>query len=80
MIVISSEKLRINMKKYLDLTTEDPVIIKRGKEETFVLSKQEPVSSIDISRAITKEELVKRIKFDIKEMYAKGKGESSVPT
>ena len=78
MIVISSAELRNNMKKYLDLTAEEPVIIQRGKAETFVLSKQEPVSSIDISRAITKTELVKRIKTDIREMYAK-KGESIIP-
>ena len=79
MIVISSAELRNNMKKYLDLTAEEPVIIQRGKAETFVLSKQEPVSSIDISRAITKEELVKRIKTDIRAMYAKRKGESIIP-
>ena len=68
MIVISSAELRDNMEKYLDLSTIEPVIIQRGKEEAFVLSKQEPISSIDISRAITKEELVKRIKTDVREI------------
>ena len=78
MVVISSAELRNNMKKYLDLTTVEPVIIQRGKTETFVLSKQERISNIDLSRAITKGELVKRIKSDIRAMHAKGKHEGII--
>jgi hypothetical protein len=61
------------MKKYLDLTIEEPVIIQRGRTETFVLTRQDQLPKLDLSNALTKDEIVKRIKSDIKQMFANGK-------
>jgi transcription antitermination factor NusA-like protein len=72
MIVISSAELRNNMKKYLDYANTDTVVIQRGKTDTFVLSAQVNIPDVDISRAITKDELLEGIKSDIREMYANG--------
>jgi transcription antitermination factor NusA-like protein len=73
MIVISSAELRNNMKKYLDFANTDTVVIQRGKTETFVLSAQVSIPDVDLSRAITKDELLTGIKSDIRDMYANGK-------
>jgi transcription antitermination factor NusA-like protein len=73
MIVISSAELRNNMKKYLDFANTDTVVIQRGKTETFVLAAQVNIPDADISRAITKDELLTGIKSDIRDMYANGR-------
>lgn len=44
MIVISPSELRGNLKKYLDLSDKEPIIIRRGKTETFELLKRERIS------------------------------------
>ncbi len=70
MRVISSSELRNNMKKYLDLATKEKIVIQRGKNETFVLTREayrEPDE--DLRRAITMDELLERVKGDIREMY-----------
>jgi hypothetical protein len=60
------------MKKYLDLATAEMVVIQRGKTEIFVLSAHKRLPDSDLARAITKDELMKGIVADIKEIYAGG--------
>jgi hypothetical protein len=69
MVVISSAELRSNIKKYLDLSAKETVVVQR-KAKTFVLHAQECAPDADIVRAITKEELLTGIKSDIRKMYA----------
>jgi hypothetical protein len=57
------------MRKYLDYANTDTVVIQRGKTETFVLSAQVSIPDVDISRAITKDELLEGIKSDIREIF-----------
>lgn len=72
MRVISSSELRNNMKKYLDLAVNEKIIIQRGRNETFVLSKEEYLEpDEDLKRAITGQELLKGIEADIREAYRK---------
>ena len=72
MRVISSSELRNNMKKYLDLAVNEKIIIQRGRNETFVLSKEEYLEPAeDLKRAITGQELLKGIEADIREAYRK---------
>ena len=44
MIVIIPSELRGNLKKYLDFTEKERIIIQRGKSEMFELKKQEHIS------------------------------------
>lgn len=72
MRVISSSELRNNMKKYLDLAVNEKIIIQRGRNETFVLSKEDYLEpDEDLKRAITGQELLKGIEADIREAYRK---------
>lgn len=72
MRVISSSELRNNMKKYLDLAVNEKIIIQRGRNETFVLSKEDYLEpDEDLKRAITGQELLKGIEEDIREAYRK---------
>jgi hypothetical protein len=73
MIVISSAELRNNIKKYLDLATTETVVIQRSKMDAFVLSKLTQIPDVDLSRAITVDELLTGIKSDIQAMYANDK-------
>lgn len=62
MRVISSAELRNNMKKYLDLAREEQIVIQRGKNETFILTKEQYLEpDDDLASAITAEELLKRV-------------------
>lgn len=70
MKVISSAELRNNMKKYLDTARTETVIIQRGRTETFVLSKENDLPE-DFHRGITKDELMKGIEQDLREIYNK---------
>lgn len=72
MRVISSSELRNNMKKYLDLAVNEKIIIQRGRNETFVLSKEDYLEpDEDLKRAITAQELLNGIEADIREAYRK---------
>lgn len=72
MRVISSSELRSNMKKYLDLATEEKIIIQRGRNETFVLTKEEYLEpDDDLKRAINAEDLLIGVEADIREAYRK---------
>ncbi|MDR0825045.1 MAG: type II toxin-antitoxin system Phd/YefM family antitoxin [Prevotella sp.] len=70
MKVISSAELRNNMKKYLDIAKTEKVVIQRGRTETFVLVMEKHLEpDEDLARAITMDELLVRVKEDIKEMF-----------
>jgi hypothetical protein len=72
MRVISSAELRNNMKKYLDLARDERIIIQRGKNETFVLTKEEYLEpDEDLANAITAEEMLKRVIPRIEKMFKK---------
>lgn len=72
MIVISSSELRSNMKKYLDLATSETIVIQRGRNETFVLTKEKYLEpDEDLRRAVSAEDLLIGIEKDIREAYRK---------
>lgn len=72
MRVISSSELRSNMKKYLDMARTEQIVIQRGKNETYILTRQEQISpDNDINRALTAEELLTGIESDIKDYFKK---------
>ncbi len=70
MTVISSKEFAINQKKYFDLAVNEEVVIKRGKNRyRLELEVQYPEQVTlepdnDLRRAITAEELIKRIQTD----------------
>ncbi len=67
MRVISSSELRNNMKKYLDLAMDEKIIIQRGRNETFVLTREEYLEpDEDLRRAISAEELLEGMEEDVK--------------
>ena len=70
MKVISSAELRNNMRKYLDSARTETVVIRRGRNETFVLTRQEDLPE-DFHRGITKHELMKGIEQDLRKIYGK---------
>jgi len=72
MRVISSAELRSNMKKYLDLAAKEQIIIQRGKNETFRLTKEDYLEpDEDFSRAIDLEEFISGAKSHIENLYKK---------
>jgi len=74
MRVISSAELRNNMKKYLDLADKERIVVQRGRNETFVLTKEEYLEpDDDFARAISMEEFAKGAKEHISKLYAQEK-------
>ncbi|HHV86361.1 MAG TPA: type II toxin-antitoxin system Phd/YefM family antitoxin [Petrimonas sp.] len=72
MRVISSSELRNNMKKYLDLAMDEKIVIQRGRNETFVLTREEYLEpDEDLKRAISAEELLEGIEADIRTAFRK---------
>lgn len=72
MRVISSSELRNNMKKYLDLAMDEKIVIQRGRNETFVLTREEYLEpDEDLRRAISAEELLVGIETDIRTAFRK---------
>ncbi|MBR4978440.1 MAG: hypothetical protein IKY95_05745 [Bacteroidales bacterium] len=49
----------------------DPVLIHRGKNETFVLSVQQNPIEYDLSRAITVDDVIARVREGLTEMFEK---------
>jgi hypothetical protein len=74
MVIISSAELRNNMKKYLDIAKNEKVLIQRGKNETFVLVAQNVNSNEDLSRAITVDEVLARVREGLNEMFERKEG------
>ena len=60
------------MKKYLDLAIEEKIVIQRGRNETFVLTREEYLEpDEDLKRAISGEELLVGVEADIREAFRK---------
>lgn len=78
MVVISSAELRSNMKKYLDLAKSERVLIQRGKNETFVLTAQQNSVEYDLSRAITVDEVIARVREGLTEMFERKESAKAV--
>ena len=71
MVVISSAELRGNMKKYLDIAKKEQVLIQRGKNETFILMAQQNPIENDLSRAITVDEVLAKVREGLSEIFEK---------
>ena len=69
MIIINSAELRNNMKKYLDLARTERVVIQRGRDETFLLVAQNNASDSDLSKAITVDDVIERVREGITQMF-----------
>ena len=78
MVIISSAELRNNMKKYLDIAKNEKVVIQRGKNETFVLVAQNVNSNEDLSRAITVDEILARVREGLNEMFERKESQNIV--
>ena len=74
MVIISSAELRNNMKKYLDIAKNEKVVIQRGRNETFVLVAQNNAADEDLSRAITVDEVLARVREGLNEMFERKEG------
>jgi hypothetical protein len=76
MTVVSSKEFATHQKKYFDLAVNEQVVIKRGKNRyRLELETQYPQQPVlepddDLRRAITAEELIKRIQKDKRRNYA----------
>lgn len=68
MVIISSAELRNNMKKYLDIAKNEKVVIQRGRNQTFVLVAQNIAEDEDLSRAITVDDVLARVREGLNEM------------
>lgn len=72
MRVISSSELRNNMKKYLDLAVNEKIVIQRGRNETYVLTREEYLEpDEELRRAVSADELLVGIESDIREAFKK---------
>ncbi len=71
MVVISSAEFRNNMKKYLDTAKSERVIIQRGKNESFVLVAQNNSPDDDLSRAITVDDVLDKVREGLTEMFTR---------
>lgn len=69
MVVISSAELRNNMKKYLDIARTERVIIQRGRDESFVLVAQNNAPETDLTRAITVDDVIDRVREGLTQMF-----------
>ena len=76
MVVISSAEFRNNMKKYLDTAKSERVIIQRGKNESFVLVAQNNAPDDDLSRAITVDDVLDKVREGLTEMFTRKEKEA----
>ncbi len=60
------------MKKYLDLAVDEKIVIQRGRNETYVLTRVEYLEPDDeLRRAVSADELLVGIESDIREAFKK---------
>lgn len=60
------------MKKYLDLAVDEKIVIQRGRNETYVLTREEYLEPDDeLRRAVSADELLVGIESDIREAFKK---------
>ncbi|MBR4775867.1 MAG: hypothetical protein IK008_07205 [Bacteroidales bacterium] len=57
------------MKKYLDLARTERVVIQRGRDESFVLIAQNNASEEDLTRAITVDDVIDRVREGLTQMF-----------
>ena len=58
------------MKKYLDLAVNERILIQRGRNETFVLTREEYLEpDEDLRRAISAKELLAGVEEDVRTAY-----------
>lgn len=75
MVVISTAEFRNNLKKYLDLARTERVIIQRGRDESFVLVAQNNAPEDDLSRAITVDDVIERVREGLTQMFERKEAE-----
>ena len=56
------------MKKYLDIAKNEKVVIQRGRNQTFVLVAQNIAEDEDLSRVITVDDVLARVREGLNEM------------
>lgn len=66
------------MKKYLDIAKTEQVLIQRGKNETFVLVAQQNPVEYDLSRAITVDEVIAKVREGLTELYERKESAKAV--
>ncbi|MBR7027694.1 MAG: hypothetical protein IKI13_09030 [Bacteroidales bacterium] len=57
------------MKKYLDIARTERVIIQRGRDESFVLVAQNNAPETDLTRAITVDDVIDRVREGLTQMF-----------
>ena len=77
MKVISSAELRDNIKKYLDTARTETVVIQRGRNETFVLTRQESLPE-DFIRAISIDEAILQIESGMRKIAEQKRGNDAI--
>ena len=66
------------MKKYLDLAANERILIQRGRNETFVLTREEYLEpDEDLRRAVSAKELLTGVEEDIRASYKENNGNKS---
>lgn len=66
------------MKKYLDLAANERILIQRGRNETFVLTREEYLEpDEDLKRAVSAQELLAGVEEDIRAAYREKYGDRS---
>ena len=78
MVVISSAELRSNMKKYLDIAKTEQVLIQRGKNEIFVLTALQNPVEYDLSRAITVDEVLAKVREGLTEVFNRNESAKAI--
>jgi len=85
MLIISSREFRDNQASYFDRADSgEEILVQRGKNKSYkiiavteddtVVNKDRILApDADLARAITMDELLVRVKADIREMFSKGK-------
>lgn len=63
------------MKKYLDLASNEKIVIQRGRNETFVLTREDYLEpDADLRRAVNASELLDGVEQDVRVAYRKRHG------
>jgi len=71
MKIITPTELRNQQKKYLEMAESEPVAIKRGNKLIHLIVKERLITDEDIKNSLTREELMKGVREDIKEIYSR---------
>lgn len=70
MRIIDTSELRNNMDLYFDLATTETILIQRGQNETFVLTKDNYLApDADLNRAVSFDEFKRQALQHVKSLY-----------